>query len=701
MRAQHSEYSKKDDIVVKVSTWFGSKPALASVLILLLGAAPLSAQDYTVNLKDTDIQELIKFVAEATDTIIVVDPAVKGKVKVVSAKPVSRAELYELFLSILEVHGYTAVKSGGIVRVIQSKDARSSPVSVSDGDSGKVSDEYVTQVIRLENISAAKLIPVLRPLVPQQAHMAAYAPSNAIIISDVSANIDRIRDIIERMDKSAVQQTDILKLRYAVAEDVVRMLDQLSKSVAKQKGGAEPEVLLVADSRTNSVLVSGDELERARIRKLINHLDTPLEQSGNVKVIYLQYAQATELAEVLTRVMQNISQLDAGDGKKQPRSGGNTSTIEADEGTNALIITADTDEMAALEAVIHRLDIRRAQVLVEAIIVEMELIDGQDLGLQWLFAEKDGFYGSNINAGDARARNIAAAVLPPRDDTTSGDDGLDLGDLAGALAGTPGLSLGWGNLDDDFSMTVILNALKEQQNANILSTPSLLTLDNQEAYITVGQNVPFVTGSFTNTGAGGDGAQNPFQTIERENVGITLTVTPHINEGDSVVLDIEQEVSSLSGLSVVASDLITNERKIQTMVLAQDGRVVVLGGLIKDDVQDASQKVPILGDIPFLGRLFRTDAVKVTRNNLLIFIRATIIRDDEQLAGATADKYRYIRDQQALRRERGLMFLDDDNLPILPEWEAQIHQLDTIKEAETAAKNETDSRADTAQTEGN
>ncbi len=686
---------------VKVSTWFGRKSTLAALLVLLLGGAPLSAQDYTVNLKDTDIQELIKFVAEATNTTIVVDPAVKGKVRVVSAKPVSRAELYELFLSILEVHGYTAVNSGGIVRVIQSKDARSSPVGVSDGDSGKVSDEYVTQVIKLENISAAKLIPVLRPLVPQQAHMAAYAPSNAIIISDVSANIDRIRNIIERMDKSAVQQTDILKLRYAVAEDVVRMLDQLSKSTAKQSGGAEPAVLLVADSRTNSVLVSGDELERTRIRKLIDHLDTPLEQSGNVKVIYLQYAQATELAEVLTRVMQNISQLDAGDGKKQPRARGNTSTIEADEGTNALIITADTDEMAALEAVIHRLDIRRAQVLVEAIIVEMELTDGQDLGLQWLFAENDGFYGSNINAGDARARNIAAAVLPPRDGDSSIDDGVDLGELAGALAGTPGLSLGWGTIDDDFSMTVILNALKEQNNANILSTPSLLTLDNQEAYITVGQNVPFVTGSFTNTGAGGDGAQNPFQTIERENVGITLTVTPHINEGDSVVLDISQEVSSLSGLSVVASDLITNERKIQTKILAQDGRVVVLGGLIKEDVQDASQKVPILGDIPFLGRLFRTDAVKVTKNNLLIFIRATIIRDDEQLAGATADKYRYIRDQQVLLRERGLMFLDDDNLPLLPEWEAQIQQLDTIKEAETAAKDATDSRADTAQTEGN
>jgi general secretion pathway protein D len=660
-------------------------PLLTALLTLLLGlSCPLGAQDYTVNLKETDIQELIKFVAEATGTTIVVDPAVKGKVKVVSSKPVSRDELYELFLSILEVHGYTAVRSGGVVRVIQSKDARSAPVEVRDGKGASGSDEYITQVIRLENISAAKLIPVLRPLVPQQAHMAAYAPSNAIIISDVSANIDRIRDIIMRMDDSAVQQTDIVKLRYAVSEDVVRMLDTLNKSEAKQSGGAEPEVLLVADNRTNSVLVSGDELERARIRKLIQHLDTPLEQSGNVKVIYLEYAQAADIAEVLTRVMQNISRLDTGDGKPQPRTGGNTSTIEADEGTNSLIITADADEMAALEAVIHRLDIRRAQVLVEAIIVEMELIDGEDLGLQWLFANEDGAFGSNINANDARARRIAEAVIPPSNDDGSDND-FELGDLTSALAQTPGFSLGWGTLDDDFNMAVILNALKSQTNANILSTPSLLTLDNQEAYITVGQNVPFVTGSYTNTGAGGDGAQNPFQTIERENVGITLTVTPHINEGDSVVLDIEQEVSSLTGLSLIASDLITNERKIQTKVLAQDGRVIVLGGLIKDDVQDGSQKIPILGDIPFLGRLFRTDAVQVTKSNLMIFIRTTILRDDEQMAGATADKYRYIRDQQELRRARGLMFLDDENLPVLPEWESQIQQLQEIKDTEDAA----------------
>ncbi|MEQ9395182.1 type II secretion system secretin GspD [Haliea sp.] len=660
-----------------------SRALQAPLLILLvaLGSGAAKAQDFTVNLKETDIQELIKFVAEATETTIVVDPAVKGKVRVVSSKPVSRSELYDLFLSILEVHGYTAVRSGGVVRVIQSKDARSAPVTVRDDEGQRGNDEYVTQVMRLQNISAAKLIPVLRPLVPQQAHMAAYAPSNAIIISDVASNIDRIAAIIERMDRTAVQEAEVIKLKYGVAEDVVRMLEQLNKSEAQQ--GSEVEVLLVADTRTNSVLVSADELERARMTRLIRYLDTPLEQSGNVKVLYLEYAKAEDLADVLTRVMQNITRVDGNEGGAQQRSNSNSATIEADKNTNALIITAPADEMASLEAVIARLDIRRAQVLVEAIIVELEVRDGQDLGLQWLFANEDGFYGGNINPDDPRAGRIAGAILPDDDSsdgaTTTGD--FNVGALAGAIAQSPGLSLGWGVVDDDLSMTVILNALNRQSNANILSTPSLLTLDNQEAYITVGQNVPFVTGSFTSTGTG-DGAQNPFQTIERQNVGITLKVTPHINEGDSVVLDISQEVSSLSNTSAVleASDLITNERILQTKVLAANGRMVVLGGLIKDDVQDGSQKVPLLGDIPLLGRLFRSDAVSVVKTNLLIFIRPTIIRDDRQLAGATAEKYRFIRDQQLLRRERGLMFLEDDNVPVLPEWEEQIRQLEDIRD---------------------
>ena len=645
------------------------------VVSLLLFAKPVLGQEFTVNLKDTDIQEFIEFVADVTGTTIVIDPAVKGKVKVVSSRPVSRAELYDLFLSILDVHGYTAVRSGEVVRVIPNKNARSAPVDVISGTS-VINDEYVTQVIRLKNVSAAKLIPVLRPLVPQQAHMAAYAPSNAIIISDIRANIDRIAKIIDRMDQSAVKETEIVKLRYGVATDVVEMLKTLEKSRAGEGADANDEASLVADKRTNSVIVTADEVSIERIKGLIDYLDIPLEQSGNVRVMYLEYADATEVAEVLTRVMQNLSRLDDESSGRTRAANAAKSTIEADEGTNSLIITADTDEMAALEAVIARLDIRRAQVLVEAIIVEIDIVEGRELGLQWLFANDSGLYGSNISQTQLGTNAaIASAILP--EDAASTE--IAVRDLAGALSQVPGATLGWGVVDDDLTMTTILNALEKQGNTNILSTPSLLTLDNEEAFITVGQQVPFVTGNYTNTGAA-NGVANPFQTIQRENVGVTLQVTPQINEGDSVVMDIVQEVSSISQQALSASDLITNERKIETKVLAKDGDIVVLGGLVKDDIQDAQQGVPILSGIPVLGRLFRNDVVNVTKSNLLVFIRSTIIRDDDDLAGATAEKYRYIRDQQRQRRDQGLMFLDDNLIPVLPTWEDRVRSLPEVPE---------------------
>jgi general secretion pathway protein D len=651
--------------------------ALTLSMSVVLLSSPSFAQDFTVNLKDTDIQEFIEFVSDVTGTTIVIDPSVKGKVKVVSSKPVSKAELYDLFLSILDVHGYTAVRSGGVVRVIPNKNARSAPVDVISGTS-IINDEYVTQVIRLENVSAAKLIPVLRPLVPQQAHMAAYAPSNAIIISDIRANINRISEIIDRMDESAVKQTEIIQLRYGVATDVVEMLKALEKSRAGEGADANDEATLVADKRTNSVIVTADEVSIERINGLIDYLDIPLEQSGNVRVRYLEYADATEVAEVLTRVMQNLARLDD-ESRGQSRSANAAkSTIESDASTNSLIMTADTDEMAALESVISRLDIRRAQVLVEAIIVEMEIVEGRELGLQWLFANDSGVYGSSISTSSAQqARNagIAQALLP--EDSTSTDIGVR--DLAGALAQVPGSTFGWGVVDEGLTMTTILNALQSQGNANILSTPSVIALDNEEAFITVGQQVPFVTGSYTNTGSS-NGVANPFQTIQRENVGVTLQVTPQINEGDSVVMDIVQEVSSISQQVLSASDVITNERKIETKVMAQDGDIVVLGGLVKDDIQDSRQGVPVLSGIPVIGRLFRNDVVSVTKSNLLVFIRSTIIRDDEDLRGATAEKYRYIRDQQRQRRDQGLMFLDDNVIPVLPTWEDRVRSLPDVAE---------------------
>lgn len=660
------------------ATFANFKALISSLALVMALCVPFAvAQDFTVNLKDTDIQEFIEFVADVTETTIVVDPSVKGKVKVISSKPVSKAELYDLFLSILDVHGYTAVRSGAVVRVIPNKNARSSPVDVISGTSA-INDEYVTQVIRLENVSAAKLIPVLRPLVPQQAHMAAYAPSNAIIISDIRANINRMQEIIARMDQSAVKETEIIKLKYGVSTDVVEMLKTLEKSRAGEGADANDEATLVADKRTNSVVITADELSIERIKDLIDYLDIPLEQSGNVRVMYLEYADAKEVSEVLTRVMQNLSRLDDEASGRNRAANAAKSTIEADEGTNSLIITADTDEMAALEAVIARLDIRRAQVLVEAIIVEMEIVEGRELGLQWLFANDSGLYGSSVSTSTAQqARNaaIAQAIIP--EDSSSTDIGVR--DLAGALSQVPGTTFGWGVVDEGLTMTTILNALKSQGNANILSTPSLLTLDNEEAFITVGQQVPFVTGSYTNTGAA-NGVANPFQTIQRENVGVTLQVTPQINEGDSVVMDIVQEVSSISQQVLSASDVITNERKIETKVLAKDGDIVVLGGLVKDDVQDSQQGVPLLSDIPVLGRLFRNDVVSVTKSNLLVFIRSTIIRDDADLAGATAEKYRYIREQQRTRRDQGLRFLDDNVMPVLPSWEDRLRSLPEVDE---------------------
>ena len=654
------------------------KALIQSLALLVVLCAPHAvAQDFTVNLKDTDIQEFIEFVADVTETTIVVDPSVKGKVKVISSKPVSKAELYDLFLSILDVHGYTAVRSGAVVRVIPNKNARSAPVDVISGTS-VINDEYVTQVIRLENVSAAKLIPVLRPLVPQQAHMAAYAPSNAIIISDIRANINRMQEIIARMDQSAVKKTEIIKLKYGVATDVVEMLKTLEKSRAGEGADANDEATLVSDKRTNSVVVTADEMSIERIKSLIDYLDIPLEQSGNVRVMHLEYADATEVAEVLTRVMQNLSRLDDEATGRNRSANASKSTIEADAGTNSLIITADTDEMAALEAVIARLDIRRAQVLVEAIIVEMEIVEGRELGLQWLFANDSGLYGSSISTSAAqqgRNATLAQAIIP--EDSASQDIGIR--NLAGALSQVPGTTFGWGVVDQGLTMTTILSALESQGNANILSTPSLLTLDNEEAFITVGQQVPFVTGSYTNTGAA-NGVANPFQTIQRENVGVTLQVTPQINEGDSVVMDIVQEVSSISQQVLSASDVITNERKIETKVLAKDGDIIVLGGLVKDDVQDSEQGVPLLSDIPVLGRLFRSDVVSVTKSNLLVFIRSTIIRDDADLAGATAEKYRYIREQQRERRDQGLRFLDDNVMPVLPSWEDRVRTLPEVDE---------------------
>lgn len=673
-------------LVLKSSRWL----VLSSIVMFSVGLVEqaqatdeesLTQQTWTVNFKDTDIQELIRFVAKASNRTIIVDPKVKGKVQVISANPVNAEELYALFLSILEVHGFAAVDSGDITRIIPSKDARAAPVPViRDQESLSTSSEIVTQVIQLENISAQKLIPVLRPLVPQQGHMAAYGPSNAIIISDTRANINRIRQVIESIDLSAIEKTDIISLEYASAEEIVSMLQQLQKTETAKGQSDAKKLTLVADKRTNSILVAGDELERQRLKSLITHLDTPLAQSGNVKVIYLKYADATELSVVLSKVAQNMERMSENNDKTR-LVGKGEATIEADDGTNSLIVTAEADTMQSLLAVVAKLDIRRAQVQVEVIIVEMTDNDGRDLGVEWLFINDSGGYGASNNSG--LGSTIAGAAFETNNNGSSVDA---RGGIAEAIGGAAGQVLGIGRLDDDLSFNVVVNALQQNSEANILSTPSLLTLDNEEASFVVGQSIPFVTGSYTATGSSSSNPDNPFQTVERENVGITLRVTPQINEGDSLILAISQEVSNIIGTSTILnSNPITSERKIETTILADNGQTIVLGGLIEDNITESIQKVPILGDIPFLGRLFRSTSTSVGKKNLLIFLRPTIVRDKRQMDNVTAGKYRLIREQQLREIDEGVNLIDDRTLPLLPEWQEQLEQLQEIQESDIRA----------------
>ena len=627
-------------------------PLVTLPLVTLPLAAVVSAQTepqkWQVNFKDSDIQEVIKFVADVTGKTVVIDPRVKGRVKVISAEPLTKTALYDLFLSVLEIQGFTAIEVGEVVRILPRKDARTSAVPVTNR-SNLGSDAYITQVIQLYNVSAAKVLPVLRPLAPQHAHLAAYDSSNAIIISDTVANITRLRDVISRIDRAGVADTDIIALKYAQAEAMVKMLQTLQKTDEKD-APKNSKTLMVADARSNSILVTGDDVRRKRIRELIERLDVPRQQSGNVRVIYLEYADAEGVAEVLSKVMSNISKLDPAKDQNASR-GAAAATVEADPSTNSLLITADAATLETLLPVVDRLDIRRAQVLVEAIIVEVAGNLGRELGVEWAAFKEDRVVSASTNSG-----TLANAVA----------------DVAGGTFTTlsaPALLLGFGrDSEDGTSFAGLIRALQSNAEANILSTPSLLTTDNNTATISIGENIPFVTGSFTTST--GD-ASNPFQTIERRDVGINLSVTPQISEGDTVVLEIEQEVSGVSNQSVEgAVDIVTTERKITTQVIAKDKEVIILGGLLEDDVQQSQQKVPLLGDIPLFGQLFRNDSTTFNKTNLMVFLKATIVRNEETLRGATAEKYKHIRNDQIKSRKNGVPLMRDDVIPLLPVWEA-------------------------------
>lgn len=604
----------------------------------------------TLNWKDADIRIVVEAVSEATGKNFILDPRVTGKVNLLSAEPMSQDAFYEAFLSILQVHGYIAVESGNLIKILPDATARQFPSGFGTEDAAGP-DDMATQVIQVKNVGATQLVPILRPLIPQYGHMVAHAGSNMLIISDRAANLARMVSIIRRIDMASDEDIEVVALQNASATEIVRIMTALTQT--QRADGAPVSTSLVADSRTNSVLIGGDKANRLRLRTLIAHLDTPLEAGGDSQVRYLRYADAEELASKLQAHF--TSQITAGAGGQAAPSSLDNVNVWADPQTNAIIVDAPPKMMRSMMQIVDKLDIRRAQVLVEAIIVEVIADEENRFGVSWALEGT----GSDTPIALTDFADVSGVV--------------QLGSAAAGGTVDPsslirnGVTVGVGRISDTgVSFAAILNALEGDADTNIISTPSIVTTDNEEATLNVGQEVPFVTGSFTNTG-GTTGSVNPFQTINREQIGVKLAITPQINEGDSMVLDISQEISSIAQSAGDAVDLITNQRIVETTVIVNDGEILVLGGLLEDTLLESTQAVPFLGKVPLLGALFRSQKTTKKKTNLMIFIRAAIMRDTADTSFQTNAKYNLIRGIQQRKESDSIQLMPGRNRPILPE----------------------------------
>jgi general secretion pathway protein D len=625
--------------------------ALAVLMAASLASAQ-QAQRITPNFKDADITQVAEAVSAATGKTFIIDPRVRAQVTMLSSTPMSPAAFYEAFLSILQVYGFIAVPAGDVIKILPDANARQIPSIDLPDHVSATSDAIVTQVVDVKNVSAAALVPILRPMIPQYGHLAAYPSSNILIISDRASNVNRMMRIIRRIDQVGSQDVEIVPLQNASASEVVRVVNSLYQGAAATEGVA---VKVVADERSNSVLLGGEQSARLRLRAVIAHLDTPLEAGGDTRVRYLHYANAEKIAPKLKEQITGIAQAAPGAGGAGGAQGSPQALAEkgamvwADPSNNALVITAPPKIMRAVMDIVDKLDIRRPQVLVEAYIAEVDVDKSAELGINWAAFSK----GSNVPAGSfvspvggTSIVDLAGAIQNPANASTALLQGTTIG--IGRIAGT------------GVNFAAMVRAIRGDTNTNVVATPSAVTMDNQEAELKVAQEVPFVTGQFTNTTAVTGGTVNPFQTIQRQEVGTILKVTPTISaESTSVMLKIAIESSSIGQKPAGAVDLVTNKRTITTTVLIEDGGVVVLGGLIEDNSVKGEQRVPYLGNIPLIGLLFKTRNATSTKNNLILFIRPTILRDPAQAAFQTDLKYNYMMDQENKLNTR-------EALPLLP-----------------------------------
>jgi len=687
--------------------WFISL-ALA-VFIQMLSVTEAFADN--LNMKDANIRVLIEAVSRITGKTFVLDPRINNqKITILSPANVdlSKDQIYAIFLSALKMNQLAAVEDGPVIKITQDQMAKSEAVPVvGDSQNKYKGDVLITRVIKVNNIEAKQLQASLRPLMRQTGHIAVYAESNVIVIHDRASNIERLVKIIRKVDKASDISVEVFPLENANAVEIVRIIESLEKRTAT-KGASRAKPNIVADERTNSILISGETNSRLRIRAIIAQLDTAEESSGNTRVFYLRYAKAEELKAVLlgqAKIVATESGTATAKGSTSNRSRGSNAqdyNIESHEATNSLIITAPPGMMKTFESVIRQLDIRLAQVLVEAIIVEVSENKAKQLGVQWLFAGNGGNQpvgSSNFTntgpgivslAGAAAANrgvdNGSTTVVNPdtgvsttTTNNSNGDNGMALGQI---LAGVQGLAVGVA--DEGLDWAMFIRALGTDTDSNILSTPSIMARDNHSASIHVGQEVPIITGSAT-----GDNNANPFQTVSRQEIGVKLEITPQINEGDAVILELAQEVSSIAGAT--STDIVINKRTINTSILVESGKTIVIGGLIDDDIQESSQKVPILGDIPLLGHLFRSEATTKSKRNLMVFIRPTIVRDEASIADLSSRKYNFMRARQLQRKAEGVNLLPDDTeTPLLPKFDETLALPPSYKETTEEKKKDND-----------
>ncbi|WP_047459223.1 type II secretion system secretin GspD [Vibrio fluvialis] len=647
-------------------------------------ATPLAlANEFSASFKGTDIQEFINIVGRNLEKTIIVDPSVRGKVDVRSYDTLNEKQYYSFFLNVLEVYGFAVVEmDNGVLKVIKAKDAKTSAIPVLGDNDRANGDNVITQVVAVKNVSVRELSPLLRQLIDNAGagNVVHYDPANIILITGRAAVVNRLADIIRRVDQAGDKDIEVVELKNASASEMVRIVEALNKANDAKNTPEFLQPKFVADERTNSILISGDPKVRERLKRLIRQLDVEMATKGNNRVVYLKYAKAEDLVDVLKGVSDNL-QADKQNGQKGATASGggqrNDVMIAAHAETNSLVITAPQDIMNAILDVVAQLDIRRAQVLIEALIVEMSEADGINLGVQWGSLES----GSVVQFSNSGASigNVMVGLEEAKDQTTteyyydsSGNrrpytstESGDYTSLASALSGINGAAVSV--LMGDW--TALISAVSTNFNTNILSSPSITVMDNGEASFIVGEEVPVITGSTSSSNN-----DNPFQTVDRKEVGIKLKVVPQINEGDSVQLSIEQEVSNVLGANG-AVDVRFAKRQLNTSVMVQDGQMLVLGGLIDERTAESESKVPLLGDIPILGHLFTSTSTQVEKKNLMVFIKPTIIRNGVTADGITQRKYNYIRAEQLFKADKGLKLMEDSNIPVLPKYgQDRLHQ---------------------------